>query len=635
MSLGYLALVVDELGFPVFSRIYEGGQSESKTLEDVLKKLKTDAGNLLDSEKPVLIMDRGIATKDNIALIIKNEYPYTVINRRQSEKDYEKEFSTIKKFMESNQPAIPEGWDTYNLANKLKTLTNNKGSTTLSQYTYTYYLDGNQANKTDNLNNSTDYVYDGLGRMTSETVKQNGNFVTANAYTYDDYNNRQSMVVTGTGAATVTYAYDLDNRLQPEVNSLTGTTNYTYDNNGNQLAKGSQTYTYDGFNQLVGAVNGAQTMTYSYNGDGLRTGKTVNGVVINYIWDGSDVVAELNGATVAATYVRGINLIDKKGSTGTVVYNYLFNGHGDVIQLLELRKCGKRIMIMMRLAMRRTQTRMTLMCSGIVVSTLTRKQGRYILGRGIMTLRTGRFISEDSDWGKDNDPLSLNLYTYCKDDPANYYDPSGHDTATLAWLVPEAITISKWLNPYSAAVAVFTKIIGTPQVVGSDDEMNLSNINEARAENGLPPITQADLENSNSSGSSQPPTPEPPKSTFAQRIAAISAAASSVKEKIQDWGIDTYSNMKDALKNTGLQAHHIIEKRFASVLGIQNTGSMRSIALTPGQHQLFTNAWRTAIPYGTTPASMEEVYNTALKIYKDFPEIIKIVDSAMKYQGLK
>ena len=32
----------------------------------------------------------------------------------------------------------------YNLANKLKVITNKKGTTTLSQYSYNYYLDGNQ-----------------------------------------------------------------------------------------------------------------------------------------------------------------------------------------------------------------------------------------------------------------------------------------------------------------------------------------------------------------------------------------------------------------------------------------------------------------------------------------------------------
>ena len=38
----------------------------------------------------------------------------------------------------------------------------------------------------------------------------------------------------------------------------------------------------------------------------------------------------------------------------------------------------------------------------------------------------GRFISEDSVWGKDKDPLSLNLYTYCYSNPIYFIDPSGH-----------------------------------------------------------------------------------------------------------------------------------------------------------------------------------------------------------------
>lgn len=106
-----LALVVDCLGFPIFSQVYEGGQSEPKTLADVLDRLERDSGNLLNGEKPVLIMDRGIATKDNVALIRKNNYPYTVITRRQSEKDYENEFIEIKKFMENEQKDMPEQWE--------------------------------------------------------------------------------------------------------------------------------------------------------------------------------------------------------------------------------------------------------------------------------------------------------------------------------------------------------------------------------------------------------------------------------------------------------------------------------------------------------------------------------------------
>jgi len=39
---------------------------------------------------------------------------------------------------------------------------------------------------------------------------------------------------------------------------------------------------------------------------------------------------------------------------------------------------------------------------------------------------TARFISEDTYRGQKNDPLSLNLYTYCGNNPIIYDDPSGH-----------------------------------------------------------------------------------------------------------------------------------------------------------------------------------------------------------------
>ena len=114
-----LALVVDGLGFPIFSQIYEGGKSEPITLADVLERLKKDSGNLLNGDKPVLIMDRGIATKDNVALIAENNYPYTIITRRQSEKDYDNEFTVIKQFIESKEKSIPSEWEAVDTENSV------------------------------------------------------------------------------------------------------------------------------------------------------------------------------------------------------------------------------------------------------------------------------------------------------------------------------------------------------------------------------------------------------------------------------------------------------------------------------------------------------------------------------------
>jgi len=87
-----LALVVDSQGFPLFSQIYGGNQSEPQTLAQILKRLKEDGGDLFDGAKPTLVMDRGIATADNCALMREERYPYLVIERREEAKDFEADF---------------------------------------------------------------------------------------------------------------------------------------------------------------------------------------------------------------------------------------------------------------------------------------------------------------------------------------------------------------------------------------------------------------------------------------------------------------------------------------------------------------------------------------------------------------
>ena len=95
-----LALVVDDAGFPIFSQIYGGSQSEPETLEDILKRLKVDASLELVNSHPMIVMDRGIATKDNLALIKEMEFPYIVVERRAVEKEYVSEFTHAKETFE-------------------------------------------------------------------------------------------------------------------------------------------------------------------------------------------------------------------------------------------------------------------------------------------------------------------------------------------------------------------------------------------------------------------------------------------------------------------------------------------------------------------------------------------------------
>ncbi len=99
-TLVSLALIVDDNGFPVKSKIFKGNVSEPMTLEIVLKECglleKTAEGELLF--KPILIMDRGIATKDNLEFLRSKGFPFTVIERADKTKEFRKEFQSLEGF---------------------------------------------------------------------------------------------------------------------------------------------------------------------------------------------------------------------------------------------------------------------------------------------------------------------------------------------------------------------------------------------------------------------------------------------------------------------------------------------------------------------------------------------------------
>ena len=91
-----LALVVDNRGLPIFSQIYKGNQSEPETLEEILKRLYVEDKTLFKETIPTIVMDRGIATKSNLELLRQKHYPYIVVERRATEKDYAQEFTAAK-----------------------------------------------------------------------------------------------------------------------------------------------------------------------------------------------------------------------------------------------------------------------------------------------------------------------------------------------------------------------------------------------------------------------------------------------------------------------------------------------------------------------------------------------------------
>ena len=54
--------------------------------------------------------------------------------------------------------------------------------------------------------------------------------------------------------------------------------------------------------------------------------------------------------------------------------------------------------------------------------------GLYSLGARFYDPTIGRFITEDSYSGDENDPMTLNLYIYARDNPERYVDLNGHSS---------------------------------------------------------------------------------------------------------------------------------------------------------------------------------------------------------------
>ena len=427
----------------------------------ITKDYSYDAGN---NKKSLAIKQNG-AVKENTTYTYDNmNRLYQVLENGQLSATYSYDANGNRERLEYTNGNSTEYQ--YNLGNKLIQLANKKCASTISQYNYTYYLDGNQASKNDLTAGLTSYVYDGLGRLSS--VSEPGSVVTT--YQYDDSNNRTAMTISsGANAGTTTYEYDKNNRLLKEMKAAgeneTDITRYGYDANGNQTYKEKETlkpavtgdteslniyivgqdasndasiYQYDGLNQLTKSIVGDKTVTYGYDGNGLRTSKTVNGSVTTEVWDGDQIALELNGVgAVTNKYVRGINLIYGDDGTGSNKKFYLFNGHGDVIQLTDNTGTVEKNYDYDAFGNEKNidpNDTNPFRYSGGEYYWDNETRDYYIKAR-YYDPTIGRFISEDSSWSSKiklvneteiDDPLSLNLYNYCANNPVMYFDSDGH-----------------------------------------------------------------------------------------------------------------------------------------------------------------------------------------------------------------
>jgi hypothetical protein len=74
-----LAMVVNTEGFVKYSKIFEGNTADSRTLDRILEQLKNQT--IGTGNKPVVVLDAGISTEDNLELLKTEGYEYMCVSR--------------------------------------------------------------------------------------------------------------------------------------------------------------------------------------------------------------------------------------------------------------------------------------------------------------------------------------------------------------------------------------------------------------------------------------------------------------------------------------------------------------------------------------------------------------------------
>ncbi|MGA9997904.1 MAG: RHS repeat-associated core domain-containing protein [Pyrinomonadaceae bacterium] len=284
------------------------------------------------------------------------------------------------------------------------------------------------------------YQYDPLNRLSGAqevngvSMQWQSSPLWQETFSYDAYGNRTAVASSvGSGQpALPTNAPEVDsttNRLK-KINSSGQTTNYDYDAAGNLKQEldpvfgGSQpnVYSYDGENRMLDfSRNNTVLYSYAYDGDGRRVKKVSSNAITIYAYNiMGQVVAEYStfGPLSSATkYVTG----DALGSTRVVT-----DSAKNIIARYDYLPFGEQLYD--GISGRSTQQGYG---GNALTQKFTGKERDFETNLDFFNSRyyssnQGRFTSPDSVTGRIINPQTLNLYSYVKENPLKYVDPTGH-----------------------------------------------------------------------------------------------------------------------------------------------------------------------------------------------------------------
>ncbi|MBQ7362814.1 MAG: RHS repeat-associated core domain-containing protein [Clostridia bacterium] len=188
---------------------------------------------------------------------------------------------------------------------------------------------------------------------------------------------------------------------------------------------------------MTGAVKGSKSMGFTYNDEGIRTSKTVNGVTTNYYLEGTRIVGEETSGVITV-YIydsQGSPIGFQVNSSGAWnTYWYEKNLFGDITAVYDC--AGSKLISYSYNPWGQCQTTYS---SGVTSSHQAAKnpftyRGYYFdkdLSLHYVSSRyydpyTFRWISSDIYVSTGQGLTASNMFAYCNNNPVMYVDPTGN-----------------------------------------------------------------------------------------------------------------------------------------------------------------------------------------------------------------
>ena len=318
---------------------------------------------------------------------------------------------------------------------QVSSLTSTFGGNTVS-HSYTYDANGNILS-----DGSTTYAYDSLNQLVWEyntaagkawnyAYDLGGNILSKTEYDYAD----------GQTSNPVTVSYTYGDAAWRDLLTAYNGEAITYDGVGNPTNYRGWGMSWQGGRQLASMQKDGTTLSFSYNDAGLRTEKTVNGSTRRYIWNSSQLMADVGasdafyfhyssgGELIGYTYKTAdaetecILVKNQQGDVervisadGTILASYTYDAWGNVLTSEGSLAASNPIRY-----------------RGYYFDTET---SLYYLQSRYYDSAVGRFINADDYVSTGQGICGCNMFAYCLNNPVNYIDKNGINAEALQWWI--------------------------------------------------------------------------------------------------------------------------------------------------------------------------------------------------------